>query len=48
MTHEQHAKKFIEKIILGISGFVGEKERKQVDVFFHHLKEAIKKEVRND
>ena len=48
MTHEQHAKRFIENILLGIKGCIGEKERKQVDVFFHHLKEAIKKEVSDD
>jgi hypothetical protein len=45
MTHEQHAKKFLENLYLNTFGCVGNEERKEIDTFFHHLKEAIKKEM---
>jgi len=45
MTHEQSAKRFITNLYLGVNGFVGPKERKEIDEFFRHLKEAIKKDI---
>ena len=45
MTHEQHAKKFIEKLYLASFGFVGPEQSKEIDDFFRHMKEAIKKDI---
>jgi len=46
MTHEQHAKKFIKYLLLAVHGYEGDKERKNVDEFFRHMKEAITKDIK--
>jgi len=45
MTHEQLAKKFIKKMYLGIFGFVGPSQEKEIDDFMRHLKETVKKDM---
>lgn len=45
MTHEQHAKKFIANLYLSANGFIGPTQKKEIDEFFRHLKEAIKKDT---
>ena len=45
MTHEQHAKKFIKKMYFKTFGCIGPEQEKEIDEFFRHLKEAVKKEI---
>lgn len=45
MTHEQRAKKSLEKLYFAAFGVLGPKQRKEIDELFHHMKEAIKAEM---
>ncbi len=48
MTHEQRAKKVLEDIWFNMHGVLGDRERKEIDIFFHHLKEAIKADIKKE
>lgn len=48
MTHEKRAKKILEQLFFYTTGYTGNEERKQIDQFFHHLKEAVKAEIRTN
>ena len=45
MTHEQLAKKYLEKIHLHVFGYFNSESSKEIDDFFRHLKEAVKKDM---
>ena len=48
MTHEQRAKKMLREWLFQSCGYWGGESDKELDKFFHHLKEMMKKECPND